>query len=312
MIAVDEAADTMVARGGEAPHLSCFALRLAIGIGEEKMNHKLLTYRFASAAIFLAVIAFASAGRADENTAKAKQFYEEAVTDYNLGHYDSALHSFESAYRLRRDASFLFNIGQCQRQLLQYENARRSFQAYLRESPNVPDQRRQQVEGLITQMESAIADQRKQQPPTGTEAPSGVVSTGPPKTGDATPANSATVAPPRISLTTRDRGGSNLRLAGIVVGSFGIAAIAAGGGFYGVAKSANDELNQPGNGKFSAASESKRDTFQALDIASFIIGGAAIVTGVVVYVAGWRRDRRMSLRATSTTQQASNSLVFKF
>jgi tetratricopeptide (TPR) repeat protein len=117
------------------------------------------------------VTALASVADADANTAKAKQLYDDGVTNYNLGHYDDALTAFEMAYRVRHDAAFLFNIAQCQRQLHRYEDAERSYRAYLRESPNLPATTREQVQKLIGEMEHAVYEQQSKQPPTGTQAP---------------------------------------------------------------------------------------------------------------------------------------------
>jgi tetratricopeptide (TPR) repeat protein len=263
--------------------------------------------RFAAAVALVALFACSTSAHAEENVAKAKQLYDDAVTEYNLGHYRDALRSFESGYRLKHDASFLFNIAQCQRQVFEYENARRSFQAYLRESPKLPDARREQVEKLISQMEQAIDEQRNRQPPTGTEPVAGTVAATPPVAHE--PVVAPTVSPPPPARN--DRSGSKLRLAGIAVGSFGAAAVVAGGAFYAVAKSANDTLNRPSDGTFSESAQSKRNTFQTLDIVAFIVGGAAIVTGVAVYVAGRRRDRRPSLRANGGAQRAT-SFGFEF
>src|SRR5438270_12153985 len=97
------------------------------------------------------------------NTAKAKQFYDVGVTNYNLGHYQDALVAFEQAYRIRHDAAFLFNIGQCQRQLRRFEEAERSYRAYLRESNELPQGTRDQVQKLIAEMEHAAKEQSSKQ-----------------------------------------------------------------------------------------------------------------------------------------------------
>src|SRR4051812_12663733 len=88
----------------------------------------------------------------DETTRKAKSLYDNGVTDYNLGHFEDALVSFEQAYRIRHDAVFLFNIAQCQRQLARYQDAERSYRAYLRESTDLPQATRDQVQKLISDM----------------------------------------------------------------------------------------------------------------------------------------------------------------
>lgn len=123
-------------------------------------------------ATFLALTAPLS--HADSSAAKARELYDDGVTDYNLGHYDEALVAFESAYRAHRDAAFLFNIGQCQRNLHKYEDAERSYRAFLRESSNLSDDSKTQIQKLIAEMDVAIQEQRAKQPPTGIQPPTGV------------------------------------------------------------------------------------------------------------------------------------------
>jgi hypothetical protein len=108
-----------------------------------------------------------------EAKAKARQFYEDGVTNYNLGHFTQALGAFEAGYRLRRDPSFLFNIAQCERNLNQYQDAERTYRSYLRESPSLTNAERDRIQRLIDEMEKAIQAERAKQPPTGTQAPAG-------------------------------------------------------------------------------------------------------------------------------------------
>lgn len=87
--------------------------------------------RAAKVVVALALLLTAASASAapDDSTAKAKALYDNGVTDYNLGHYEDALVSFEQGYRIRHDPAFLFNIAQCQRQLRRYEDAERSQSA---------------------------------------------------------------------------------------------------------------------------------------------------------------------------------------
>lgn len=126
--------------------------------------------------LLLASTIFSSAARAQvaptpEAKAKARELYDQGVTNYNLGHYTPALGAFESGYRIWHDASFLFNIAQCERALNEYEEAERSYRAYLRETPSLPDGDRERIQVLIQQMQKAAQAERAKQPPTGTQPP---------------------------------------------------------------------------------------------------------------------------------------------
>ncbi len=120
--------------------------------------------------VCLAVVTPATA-HADSDTTRAKQLYAQGLTSYNLGHYEEALTAFEMGYRLRQDSAFLFNIAQCQRMLTRYQDAEHTYRAYLRESQGLPDEKRDQIQKLISEMDHALEEQRAKQPPTGTQAP---------------------------------------------------------------------------------------------------------------------------------------------
>jgi len=261
--------------------------------------------------VFVAVL-FSSGPRAfaaaDETLKKAKSLYDNGVTDYNLGHYEEALVSFEQAYRIRHDPAFLFNIGQCQRQLHKYEDAERSYRAYMRESVDLPQTTRDQVQKLIAEMNKAVEDARSKQPPIGAQPPTE------PRQQPAIAPQATSAPPPRVGAVTPsdDRGGRKKMTAGLAVAGFGVAAIAAGGGFYAVASSANDQLNHPSNGVYSQSAEDGRDTFQSLDIAAFIVGGVAIVTGATVAVLGWRQRHRMTFTQMASCSRIGTAFTLSF
>ena len=240
----------------------------------------------------------------DNPTANAKSLYENGVTDYNLGHYEEALVSFEQAYRIRHDSVFLFDIGQCQRQLRRYEDAERSYRAYLRETPNLSESTRGQVQKLIAEMRKADDDAHSKGPLTRPQAPApGDLRAQP------TAQPQVTAAPLTASATTGER---RMVITGLAVAAFGVASIAVGGGFYALARSANDQLNHPSNGIYSESAENGRDTFQSLDIAAFSIGGAAAIAGSFVAVLGWRQRHHLTITPVTTNRSVGASLRVGF
>ena len=64
---------------------------------------------------------------ADRATQEAKTHFQAGQTKYKLGRFDEALADYSKAYELKPIPSFLFNIGQCHRQLhdLQCDTTRR-------------------------------------------------------------------------------------------------------------------------------------------------------------------------------------------
>ena len=118
-------------------------------------------------------------GRLDgAKRAEAKQRFDAGSKLYNLRSYEKALEEFKAVYLLVGDPSLLFNIGQCERQLERYVDARKSFQSYLREAQPTEEQRRD-IERLIASVDAAIrnAEESKKveaaqiQPATPTVAP---------------------------------------------------------------------------------------------------------------------------------------------
>ena len=107
----------------------------------------------------------ASQGRAAEKTvgvaATAKACYKRGRTHYQLGEYREALKEFKEAYRLRPDASFLFNIAQCHRQLGELVDAIKFYSSYLREAPDAAN--RAEVERQIRELKSAAEKQQQQE-----------------------------------------------------------------------------------------------------------------------------------------------------
>ena len=63
-------------------------------------------------AIVAVVVALAPSAHAEDKQ-KAREAYERATQDYDLGEYKEALDAFKEAYRNFEDPAFLFNIAQC-------------------------------------------------------------------------------------------------------------------------------------------------------------------------------------------------------
>ncbi len=109
-------------------------------------------------AVFLTLSGLAVAGKAeDAKKAEARARFEDGSKYYNLRDYEKALTEFRTVYLLTGQPSLLLNIGQRERQLKKYEDARKSFQAYLREA-NPGEQQALEVRKLITGVETAIKE----------------------------------------------------------------------------------------------------------------------------------------------------------
>ena len=94
--------------------------------------------------------------------AKAMEKYEEAERYYKLAEYETALRLYRESYLLSGEPELLFNIGQCNRQLLRYEEALKSYKAYLRDVPDSPA--RPEIEALIKEVTGKLGPQPASQP----------------------------------------------------------------------------------------------------------------------------------------------------
>jgi tetratricopeptide (TPR) repeat protein len=133
----------------------------------------------------MAIVLLATLARADEDKAQARAFFRTATQHYDLGEFAEALHDFKEAYRNFEDPSFLFNIGQCHRQLGQNEPAVRFFKVYLSKVPDAPN--KAEVRDLIAKLEVAIAEERRAQ----TGKPQGTMESQLPREPSPAPASTA-------------------------------------------------------------------------------------------------------------------------
>jgi tetratricopeptide (TPR) repeat protein len=101
--------------------------------------------------------------RADDAAARARAFFRRGETQFAMGQFAAALKQYQAAYELKPLPGFLFNIGQCHRNLGHLEEAIFSFKRYLRLRPDAPN--RAAVEELISDLERQLAAQKAVRPP---------------------------------------------------------------------------------------------------------------------------------------------------
>jgi tetratricopeptide (TPR) repeat protein len=88
----------------------------------------------------------------DTATKSAKRHFERGEKLFALGQFSDALEAYKAAYRAKPIPEFLFNIGQCYRNLVDYEAAIFSYKKYLQLEPDAAN--RDQVEKLIDDLEA--------------------------------------------------------------------------------------------------------------------------------------------------------------
>jgi tetratricopeptide (TPR) repeat protein len=106
------------------------------------------------ALVFLCFTAFAAPRAAhaeDPAMRSAKRHYDRGEKLFALGKFDEALDEYQKAFDAKPLPGFLFNIGQCYRNLGDYDQAIFSFKKYLKLDPSAPN--KDKVDKLIEELE---------------------------------------------------------------------------------------------------------------------------------------------------------------
>lgn len=90
----------------------------------------------------------------DPATQKAHELFEHAEALYALTRYDEALAEYERAFETKPLPGFLFNIGQCHRNLGHWSKAAHFYREYLDRDPEARN--RKLVEELATEMDQQV------------------------------------------------------------------------------------------------------------------------------------------------------------
>jgi tetratricopeptide (TPR) repeat protein len=108
---------------------------------------------FAAAALLAAALPVAHAQKKGSDPAmdRARKHYAVAQQLFSVGRFAEALPRYEAAFKAKPLPEFLFNIGQCHRNLRHYDKAIFSFRRYLTLKPHAAN--RAKVEKLINELE---------------------------------------------------------------------------------------------------------------------------------------------------------------
>jgi tetratricopeptide (TPR) repeat protein len=111
-----------------------------------------------------------SAHADDPATRAARRHYERGEKLFALGKFDEALEEYQTAFDAKPLPGFLYNIGQCYRNLADYDQAIFSFKKYLKLEPEASN--KEAVERLIEELEEKKAQgenqkfiKKKKEPP---------------------------------------------------------------------------------------------------------------------------------------------------
>jgi tetratricopeptide (TPR) repeat protein len=210
----------------------------------------------------------------------AREHYRKGTEAYDRHEYDRAALEFKQAYDASGAPALLFNLGQAHRLNGDYAQARDDYRAYLRQSPDAPN--RTDVQSRIDEMERRMT---------------------PARPAESTPTRAASRpaphSPPDWAQAHRDSDahpGLGLKIAGIASGASGLALVGAGV-YYGLrADSYSDQVTQlsKNKGEYGPSAQTAYQDGQTAASRSttlFVIGGAALVGGGVLYGLGVHEER---------------------
>jgi tetratricopeptide (TPR) repeat protein len=116
----------------------------------------MITRLFLLVVVCLAVAAPARTAFANDPAERAaRRHFERGEKLFALGRFDEALEEYQTAFDAKPLPGFLYNIGQCYRNLGDYDQAIFSFKKYLKLEPEAEN--RESVERLIEDLEEQQA-----------------------------------------------------------------------------------------------------------------------------------------------------------
>ncbi len=227
---------------------------------------------------------------------------------YDLQEWDQAITKFKEAYRLRADAPSLFNIAQSYRLKGDCANAASFYKTFKRNFPK--EKNIDKVDKFITEMEACAKSGIKPVEPTKTEpvrtdpVKTEPVKTEPVKTEPVKtePMKTEPVTEPVtdpdgeiVETSPSEPGGGGMKLAGLGVAGVGVVSLGVGV-LFGVRASgaASDaeaiEMGQPWDPSIETRGEKASKNSKIF----LVVGGAAIVTGGVLYFMGVKKSKESS------------------
>jgi tetratricopeptide (TPR) repeat protein len=235
----------------------------------------------------------ASADSSDDKArASAREHYAKGTSYFDLGRYDDAITEYSLAYEARNEPTLLYNIGQAHRLANHPALALRFYKMYLTRLPEAPN--RGEVETKIAALDRIVEQQKAMQtaPPQHPEPPTTPTPTPPPQvtTAPTTP----TTAPARSDVVSDAHAGRGKRIAGVVIAVAGLGIIGGGIATGVLAKNASDKISADNRNHqpYDQATYNAGKTDQILEGVLLGVGGAALVTGGVLYFVGRHEGKR--------------------
>jgi hypothetical protein len=195
------------------------------------------------------------------------------------GDFRKGVETLAELYVETNDTTYIYNQARCYEQNHQWVGAIDRFREYLRKAPNLSAEDSAETEKHIADCRALQAEEEKQTAPPPQVTPPPPTSPGLPPPPPS-PEPDLAVPPPS---SPSQGGGSVLPTVGIVVGSLGLAGLVTG-----------VVLNLKANQAADSGLESSQQSYKTGALVCYGAGGAALVTGVVLYLVGHNRTKTES------------------
>jgi tetratricopeptide (TPR) repeat protein len=237
------------------------------------------------------LLVLCASARADTNT-QAEAALVEGRRHYDLQEWDAAIAKFKESYKLRAAPQPLFNIAQAYRLKGDCEQALQAYKAYKRNYPDATNMAK--TDKFIREMDECT---RNKPPPTVTE----------PAKPDATKPEPPPQQPPPVERKrATSSSGSGLKITGIVTGAIGVIAVGVGGVFaYKADQASEDARAVRVAAPWEPAIDDRGETAERNARILMAVGGAAIVTGTVLYLLGARSNDEPSVAVVPRSDGAA-------
>jgi tetratricopeptide (TPR) repeat protein len=219
-------------------------------------------------------------GSEDPDRELARRYTDAGASKFVAGQYQEAIAEFEKARLVKPTPGLDLSIARGYDKLGRLEEALASYRLYVEARPDAGDAG--DIRTRIQTLEERLAATQKAEPP-----PEHVLPSAP---APVPPTPPAPVPTSRPAPAPSPGAGRAKTIAGMVVGGVGLGAIAGGIASGVLAKQNGDELTQLSRtmGRFSSAKESAGKSDDVAMGVLLGVGGAAVVTGVVLVVLGRR------------------------
>jgi hypothetical protein len=241
--------------------------------------------RWACIVCTMATLTWASLASGQPLDSRAAQARKHCLT----GNVEAGVALLADLFVETKDVNLIYNQARCYEQNGRDEPAILRFREYLRVAKHLTAEEKAEVERHIADCRAMQTEGKPAAEPVPSQpVPASIPTSAPPPT--AVPPTAADVTAAASPEPASGSSSSSTRLAGIVIGGAGIAALATGGVFSYLVSSAKQEVRDNADKKvYDSSLNSRGKTYETMQWVCYGTGAALVATGIVLYAVGARK-----------------------